>query len=79
MISRKFSMVGQFLCGFVVSFILTYLDFLFSHFKQLPNGHLFGVHHIIGQTAILAASAGVLIIVVNFLMKAFYQYKQRIG
>jgi dihydroflavonol-4-reductase len=79
MISRKFSMVGQFLGGFIASFILTYLDFLFSHFKQLPNGQLFGVRHIIGQTAILAASAGVLIIVVNLLMQAFYKYKQRIG
>jgi hypothetical protein len=37
------------------------------------------VKHIIGQTAILAASAGVLIIVVNSLMRAFYKHKQRIG
>lgn len=79
MISRKINLLGQFVSGFIVSFVLTYLDFLYTHFKQLPDNQLFGVKHILGQTAILAASAGVLIIVVNSLMKAFYKHKQRIG
>jgi dihydroflavonol-4-reductase len=79
MYSRKFSFGGQFLFGFVVSFIFTYLDFLFTHFKQLPDGKLFGVSNTLWQTTILAASAGFMIIFVNSLMGMFYKRKLRIG
>ena len=69
----------QFLIGFIVSFVVTYFDFRVSHIKSLPNNELLGVGNVILQTTFFAASAGVLILVVNFLMKQFYKRKLRLG
>lgn len=79
MISRRFSSEIQFIITFIVAFGLTYLDFKFTHIKHLPGGKLFGVGNTIWITAILAASAGVLVVIINTLMRAFYKRKLRIG
>lgn len=78
-VSRRFDAKVQFLIGFLVTYGVTYLDFRFTHMKQLPDGKLLGISDVYWITAILAASAGVLIVIANALMRAFYQRKLRIG
>jgi nucleoside-diphosphate-sugar epimerase len=79
MLTRKYGHLGQFLITFIVSYTFTYFDFSITRIKHLYEGKLFGISNTIGQTAILAASAGILVLIVNSLMRVFYKHKLRIG